>query len=264
MIMWLQIVGIIMSSLLATVVFTIVFFGLLSRFTNWLYTHHAAKMVKAKNLLRLPSHDVTKNSDSLRYDSKIEVWCEDCFEKAYQWIGSFIGKFKAKKNRDCQSKQRNNRRPNTITVDSSYNRLPRTLLRFSQSCHIRTIVSRLRRGVNQSGKEPFAGYQVELTLVRHDDGVCLYEAKGFCRKEEAWLSPALFRSFDTPPGSLYVKAEPRRSKYDRIAPEYLMNMWGNATSVHRLTLNVICHGEVCQAFYLDALLFNAECQQGWA
>ena len=39
---------------------------------------------------------------------------------------------------------------------------------------------------------------------------------------------------------------------------------GNATSVHQLTLNVICHGEVCQAFYLDALLFNAECQQGWA
>lgn len=63
---------------------------------------------------------------------------------------------------------------------------------------------------------------------------------------------------------IYFLTTDKKAFMPNHAPKYLMNMWGNATNVHRLTLNVICHGEVCQAFYLDALLFNAECQQGWA
>ena len=62
--------------------------------------------------------------------------------------------------------------------------------------------------------QPFAGYQVELTLVRQEDGGCLYKAKDY--GAEAWLSPVLFRYFETTPKSIYVRTEPRRAKYDRI------------------------------------------------
>jgi hypothetical protein len=153
MVVLLKLMGIIVLSLLATATFMIVVFGLLSRFTHWLYSHHAAKMVMVKKLLRIPPHDITKHSDSPRYNTKLEVWCEDCFEKAYQWIGSFIRKSEVKTNRDCQSSCQSKRRHNTIAIDFPHNRLPFTRLTFSQS-HIRNILNRLRTHVNQSGKEP--------------------------------------------------------------------------------------------------------------
>ena len=149
----LKIIGIILLSLLATVAFMIVAFDLLSRFTNWLYSHHAAKMATVKKLLRIPPHDITKHSDSPRYDSQPEVWCERCFDKAYQWVSGVIRKSKVKANRDCQGSRKSKRCHTTVTIDFPYKRLPRTLTVFSQR-HIRTIVNWLRRSVNESGKEP--------------------------------------------------------------------------------------------------------------
>lgn len=54
--------------------------------------------------------------------------------------------------------------------------------------------------------QPFAGYQVELTLVREEFGGHWYEVRDL--EAGGWLCPALLRYFDTPPQSLYIKAEP--------------------------------------------------------
>lgn len=54
--------------------------------------------------------------------------------------------------------------------------------------------------------QPFAGYQVELTLVREEYGGHWYKAKD--EGAEGWLCPALFKYFESAPESLYVKAEP--------------------------------------------------------
>ena len=62
--------------------------------------------------------------------------------------------------------------------------------------------------------QPFAGYQVELTRVREEYGGWTYKAKDY--RAEPWLPSTLFRYFDDAPESLYIKAEPRRAKYDRI------------------------------------------------
>jgi hypothetical protein len=62
--------------------------------------------------------------------------------------------------------------------------------------------------------QPIAGYQVELALEGQDGGGYSYKAKD--SGKGWWLSPTLLRYFDTAPKSIYVKAEPRRAKYDRI------------------------------------------------
>ena len=62
--------------------------------------------------------------------------------------------------------------------------------------------------------QPFAGYQVELNRIAEEDGGCLYRGKN--HSAETWLSPALLSYFDAAPKSIYVKAEPRHAKYDRI------------------------------------------------
>jgi hypothetical protein len=54
--------------------------------------------------------------------------------------------------------------------------------------------------------QPFAGYRVELDRIAEENGGCLYRGKNY--SAEVWLSPALFRYFETTPGSLYMKAEP--------------------------------------------------------
>jgi len=59
--------------------------------------------------------------------------------------------------------------------------------------------------------QPFAGYQVELNKIAEENGGCLYRGKDY--SAEVWLSPALFRYFETTPGSLYMKAEPQRAEY---------------------------------------------------
>jgi hypothetical protein len=56
----------------------------------------------------------------------------------------------------------------------------------------------------------FAGYQVELNRIAEEHDGCLYRGKN--HSAEAWLSPALFRYFETAPGSLYMKAEPQRAE----------------------------------------------------
>ena len=62
--------------------------------------------------------------------------------------------------------------------------------------------------------QPIPGHQVELTLVGEEDGGFTYEAKDYRR--QVWLPLTLISYFEAAPESLYVKAEPRRSKYDRI------------------------------------------------
>jgi hypothetical protein len=62
--------------------------------------------------------------------------------------------------------------------------------------------------------EPFAGYQVELALVGEEDGGWTYKAKDYSK--QVWLSPTLSKYFETAPESIYVKAEPRRAKYDLV------------------------------------------------
>jgi len=59
--------------------------------------------------------------------------------------------------------------------------------------------------------QPFAGYQVELTLVREEYGGHWYRPKDL--EVEGWLCPALLKYFDAPPESLYIKAEPGRGRY---------------------------------------------------
>lgn len=138
----LKVTGIVLLSLLATLVFSVVMFGLLSRFTHWLYSRHAAKMVTIKKLLRLSVYDVAKNGDSPRYEGKCEVWCERCFDKAYDWVSSFIRESKVKANRDCQGSRKGERCQTTVAIDFPNNRLPRILLLFPIS-HIRNIIARL-------------------------------------------------------------------------------------------------------------------------
>jgi hypothetical protein len=58
--------------------------------------------------------------------------------------------------------------------------------------------------------QPFAGYRVELSRIAEENGGCLYRGKNY--SVEAWLSPALFRYFETTPGALYMKAEPQRAE----------------------------------------------------
>ena len=60
--------------------------------------------------------------------------------------------------------------------------------------------------------QAFAGYQVELTLVREEYGGHWYKAKDY--GAEGWLCPALFKYFDAPPASLYIKAEPGRGRFE--------------------------------------------------
>ena len=59
--------------------------------------------------------------------------------------------------------------------------------------------------------QPFAGYQVELTLVREEYGGHWYKPKDL--GAEGWLCPALLRYFDDAPESLYIKTEPGRGRY---------------------------------------------------
>jgi len=60
--------------------------------------------------------------------------------------------------------------------------------------------------------QPFAGYQVELQLVREEYGGHWYKVKDY--GAEGWLCPALFKYFDDAPDSLYIKAEPGRGRYE--------------------------------------------------
>ena len=62
--------------------------------------------------------------------------------------------------------------------------------------------------------QPFAGYQAELTRLRKELGGWTYKAKDY--GVEPWLPSTLLGYFETTPELLYVKAEPRRAKYDRI------------------------------------------------
>jgi len=59
--------------------------------------------------------------------------------------------------------------------------------------------------------QPFSGYQVELSLVREEYGGHWYKVKDL--EAEGWLCPALFKYFDAPPESLFIKAEPGRGRY---------------------------------------------------
>jgi hypothetical protein len=60
--------------------------------------------------------------------------------------------------------------------------------------------------------QPFAGYQVELTLLREELGGHWYKPKDL--EAEGWLCPALLKYFDSAPASLYIKAEAGRGRYE--------------------------------------------------
>jgi len=59
---------------------------------------------------------------------------------------------------------------------------------------------------------PFSSYQIELTRVKEEYGGYWYRVKD--KSAEGWLCPALFRYFETAPETIYVKAEPSRSKHE--------------------------------------------------
>jgi hypothetical protein len=147
MLIWIEIIGLIILCLAATVALMIVVFGLLSRFRNWLYTHHADKMFKIRRLLGF-SYEIGKEGNSPRQDSKLEVWFEGCFEKAYQWVSDLIRKSSTKNDRDYEASQCNNSHPYAVTDNLVHNKLPLTRFTFAIS-HIRNIVNKLRRSVNQ-------------------------------------------------------------------------------------------------------------------
>ena len=60
--------------------------------------------------------------------------------------------------------------------------------------------------------QPFAGYQIELSLLREEYGGHWYRPKD--SDAEGWLCPALLKYSDAPPASLYIKAEAGRGRYD--------------------------------------------------
>ena len=156
----LQVIGIIVLSLLIAQGFMIVFLGGLSRFTDWLYTHHSLGMMKLRALLRLPPlEDAGDDSNTTRYAGKYEVWCIDCFEKAYHWV-SRIRKDKVKSKRNYPKAECNSEYSDAVTIG-----IPRTSLQPTArlSCfrsHIHSIVNRLRRSVNESGKEPIESSKI--------------------------------------------------------------------------------------------------------
>ena len=158
----LKFIGIIVLSLLATQVFMIIFLGSLERFTIWLYTRHPTRIARLRESLKLPSQNTTNQRTKGRQDSKYEAWCIKCFEKAYQWIhpcergsSSLIRKTNINPNGNCQNNPYPNEYPNTVKVGFLHlgHIKDRTAPTFSQS-HIKNIVARLRKLVNQSGKEP--------------------------------------------------------------------------------------------------------------
>lgn len=59
--------------------------------------------------------------------------------------------------------------------------------------------------------QAFAGYQVELTLLREELGGHWYKPKDL--EVEGWLCPALLKYFDGAPESIYVKAEPSHRQF---------------------------------------------------
>ena len=67
--------------------------------------------------------------------------------------------------------------------------------------------------------QPFAGYHVELTLVKEEYGGHWYKAKDY--GAEGWLCPALFKYFDAPPASLYIRAEPGHVRFEPTELEAL-------------------------------------------
>jgi len=154
MITTVQFIGIVLLSLLATVGFTIVFFGILPRFTHWLYSRHGVTMLTLKRLLGIAPDDIAEHGDRPSYDGKYEVWCERCFNKAYDGVSHFIRRTEINANRDCQANRKRKSGHTAIAIDFPCNRLPVTLWMFSISRHIAAIVNKLRRRVNQSGKEP--------------------------------------------------------------------------------------------------------------
>ena len=84
--------------------------------------------------------------------------------------------------------------------------------------------------------QPFAGYQVELTRVREENGGYWYKAKNY--PVEGWLCPALFRYFDDAPESLYIKAE---SSHRKPSIEYteLEELKGRVDNLERLVGKLI-------------------------
>ena len=62
--------------------------------------------------------------------------------------------------------------------------------------------------------QPLAEYQVELKLEGKEGPGYSYKAKDW--STGWWLSPTLLKYIEAAPESIYVRAEPRRSKYDRI------------------------------------------------
>jgi len=67
--------------------------------------------------------------------------------------------------------------------------------------------------------QPFAGYQVELTLIRAEYGGHWYKPKDL--DTQGWLCPALLRYFDDAPQSLYIKAEAGRGRFEPTELEAL-------------------------------------------
>jgi len=62
--------------------------------------------------------------------------------------------------------------------------------------------------------QPFSGCQIELTGEREEDGGCTYKVKD--SRVHHWVPPALLHYFGTAPQSLYIRAEPRRDRYDPV------------------------------------------------
>lgn len=87
--------------------------------------------------------------------------------------------------------------------------------------------------------EPFAGYQMELTRLREEYGGWAYQTKGY--RAEPWLPPTLLRYFDTPPESLYVKAEPSRAKYDLV--EEVVALRGRIEELEQMVGNLTLENE---------------------
>jgi len=99
----LQIVGIVLLSLLITLIFMVVYFGLLSRFTDWLIRHYGKNI---KRLLRKPIslhpiNNVGDSGDETRNEGGIIICYINCFEKSYHFLKTWgrrlrysIGKLK--------------------------------------------------------------------------------------------------------------------------------------------------------------------------
>lgn len=147
----LQIIGFTVLSILITMVFMIVYFGLLSRFTNWLILHYGERIRRLLRRPRLPNpiNNISNSGDDTRPESDIIICYINCFENGYHLLKTWIGRISYSIRELTIRKDRGYHNDKCDKEYHAYN---------IQKLFHKPILNRSRRSINQSGKEPTRSY----------------------------------------------------------------------------------------------------------